>query len=330
LAVEVARRELRENPKSKVGLVCFNRSLGSFLTEVAHSEGLLTAIAGSFYVHIDRILGDTGRADGDVGYYRTRITRAIEAAKALPEDQKFDVLIVDEGQDFRDDGDKLALLNAMLKGGFTKGRWRWFEDLNQILTPPSDDKPSATLHELTEVLDDNAEFELTGNWRNTDQIASRVCAAMGLTFAPGKVGLSGPEVDAATLKPGLEFETLNALISQLVAPEIATRQYEPEDVVILSMRGTGKASFECKSTVGGFPLVPYDPVAPRTPGAIRATSIFKFKGMESHVVIITDMDKLDTLRDRRKAYVGMSRARYKLYLIATKEVIEKLKHQPPN
>jgi ATP-dependent exoDNAse (exonuclease V) alpha subunit len=71
-------------------------------------------------------------------------------------------------------------------------------------------------------------------------------------------------------------------------------------------------------------------VAPRTPGAIRATSIFKFKGMESHVVIITDMDKLDTLRDRRKAYVGMSRARYKLYLIATKEVIEKLKHQPPN
>jgi ATP-dependent exoDNAse (exonuclease V) alpha subunit len=61
------------------------------------------------------------------------------------------------------------------------------------------------------------------------------------------------------------------------------------------------------------------------PGAIRATSVFKFKGMESHVVIVTDLDKVETLRDRRKAYVGMSRARYKLYLIATEAALANLK-----
>ena len=47
--------------------------------------------------------------------------------------------------------------------------------------------------------------------------------------------------------------------------------------------------------------------------------------MESHVVILTDLDQMETLRDRRKAYVGMSRARYKLYLVATPEVLGKLK-----
>lgn len=325
LAVEVARREIRERPRSKVGLVCFNRSLGAFLGDVARAEGLLTAVAGSFYTHVDRLLGDTGRTDGDVAYYRQRVQRALGAARALPEDRKFDVLIVDEGQDFRDDGDKLALMDALLKGGLAQGRWRWFEDLNQVLTPPSGEPPSDTLRDLAAVLDDNAEFALTGNWRNTEQIAARVCAAMQLPYAPDGIGLEGPEVATAPLRPGQAFDMLDALVRKLLAPEIATRQYAAEDVVILSMRGAGKSSFEGRTEVGGFPLVAHDPAAPRVPGAIRATTVFKFKGMESHVVILTDLDQLETLRDRRKAYVGMSRARYKLFLIATDAALARLR-----
>jgi len=38
--------------------------------------------------------------------------------------------------------------------------------------------------------------------------------------------------------------------------------------------------------------------------------------MESHVVILTDLDKVETLRDRRKAYDGITRARYQLFLLA--------------
>lgn len=325
LAVEVARREVRDRPGSKVGLVCFNRSLGSFLGEVARSEGLLTAITGSFYVHVDRLLGDVGKSDGDAAYYKSRVQQAIAAAKGLAEEAKFDVLIVDEGQDFRDDGDKLALLDALVKGGLPKGRWRWFEDLNQVLTPPTEGVPSAELAQHTANLDEAAEFVLKGNWRNTAQIAERVSAAMGLDHHAEGMALEGPEVLTAPLRPGQEFAMLEALVQKKLAPEIATRQYSPEDIVVLSMRGAGKASFEGQTTLGGFPLVPYDPVAPRVPGAIRATSVFKFKGMESHVVIVTDLDQVETLRDRRKAYVGMSRARYKLYLIATEAALAKLK-----
>jgi hypothetical protein len=325
LAVEVARRELRERPGSKIGLVCFNRSLGSFLGEVARSEGLLTAVTGSFYVHVDRLLGDVGKSDGDAAYYQKRVQKAVAAAKGLAEEAKFDVLIVDEGQDFRDDGDKLALLDGIVKGGLTRGRWRWFEDLDQVLTPPTDTVPAGLLAEHMSTLDDAAEFVLKGNWRNTAQIAERVSAAMELDYLSDGLALEGPEVMTAPLMPGKEFAMLDALVQKKLAPEIATRQYSPEDIVVLSMRGAGKASFEGQTTLGGFPLVPYDPVAPRVPGAIRATSVFKFKGMESHVVIVTDLDQVETLRDRRKAYVGMSRARYKLYLIATEAALAKLK-----
>jgi len=328
LAVEVARRELRERPGSKIGLVCFNRSLGSFLGEVARSEGLLTAVTGSFYVHVDRLLGDVGRADGDMNYYHQRVQQAVAVAKPQSEDAKFDVLIVDEGQDFRDDGDKLALLDSLLKGGLAKGRWRWFEDLNQILTPPTTEKPSAALTEMTSTLDDAGEYALRGNWRNTAQIAARVSAAMAMDYEADGLALEGPEVLTVPLMPGKEFAMLDALVRQKLAPEIATRQYSPEDIVVLSMRGAGKASFEGQTTLGGFPLVPYDPVAPHVPGSIRATSVFKFKGMESHIVILTDLDQLATVRDRRKAYVGMSRARYKLFLVATDEVLTNLKRHP--
>ena len=325
LAVEVARRELRERPGSRVGLVCFNRSLGSFLTEVTKSEGLLSAVAGSFYVHVDRLLGSPGLSSGDAEYYRQRVRQATEVARALPEADRFDVLVVDEGQDFRDDGDKLALLAAMLKGGLSKGRWRWFEDLDQVLTPPATTPPSAGLLALSGELDDAGEYILTGNWRNTAQIAARVCDVMGLPHDPDTPALEGPNVDTVPLIPGKEFDMLEALVAKVLAPELAARRYAPEDVVILGMRGAGKASFDGRNQVGGFPLVPFDPVAPAVPGAIRATTVFKFKGMESHVVILTDLDQMETLRDRRKAYVGMSRARYKLYLVATPEVLGKLK-----
>ena len=325
LAVEVARRELRAEPAAKVGLLCFNRGLGARLADLARAEGLLTAVAGSFYVHVDRLLGDAGRADGDVAYYRGRVRRALDAARALPADRKLDVLIVDEGQDFRDDPDKLALLDAMLRGGLAQGRWRWFEDPDQLLTPAPEPIPAPPPGSPAAALDDNAVFELAGNWRNTDQIARKVSAALGIPHLSNDVALEGPEVSVVPIVPGREFDLLDALVRKVISPDLAVRRYSASDVVILGMRGAGKGSFEGRSEVGGHPLVPYDPVAQPLTGAIRATSVFKFKGMESHVVILTDLDSLETLRDRRKAYVGMSRARYQLYLIASPAAIDRLR-----
>ena len=50
--------------------------------------------------------------------------------------------------------------------------------------------------------------------------------------------------------------------------------------------------------------------------------VFKFKGMESHFVVLTDLDTLDSPRDRRPAYVGMSRAKYALFVLGTSTVAD--------
>lgn len=143
----------------------------------------------------------------------------------MSEDAKFDVLIIDEGQDFRDDGDKLSLLDTLAKGGLAKGRWRWFEDLNQILTPTATETPSSSLCEFTDTLDDAREYKLVGNLLNTSQIASRVSEAIGFAYDSNTLALDGPEVDVAPLVPGRAYDVLDDLVRKYLAPDIEARRY---------------------------------------------------------------------------------------------------------
>lgn len=311
LAVETCRRERAATPFAKIGLLCFNRHLGSHLTDVSAREGLATVRAGSFYLHIDQVLGDTSDAAAtDPAYFRARVERATAVAQAWSQEAKLDLLVVDEGQDFRDDSGKLAFMDAILKGGLKDGRWWWFEDLDQILTPEDSVVPSAAGQALFALLDGAPEAVVERNWRNTEQIARAAAKVMGRPVPEGS-GISGPTVTTAAYQPGKELATLEALLTHIVLP-----QQGPEDVVVLSVRGAGKESYASHRLLCGLRLVPYDPSRPYVPGTLRTSTVFKFKGMESYAVVLADLDSLATERDRRKAYVGISRAKYALYILA--------------
>ena len=315
LAFETCRRELKGRPDSRIGLMCFNRHLGSFLADVSKAEGLPGVDAGSFYSHCDRLIGNAGdQTSTDPAYYRQRVTDALAAARSLPEDRKFDLLVVDEGQDFRDDGDKLALMDALLKGGLSKGRWRWFEDIDQILSPEAPNPPSGGHLEALQALEAGAEAMMVHNWRNTDQIGRAVAKVIGRTDIETS-GIPGPAVVSAPYPPGRELELLNLVLAKHVLP-----MHLPKDIVVLSMRGAGKESYAGATELAGLRAVSFDPAKPYEEGTIRTSTVFKFKGMESHVVVLTDLDKLDSTRDRRRAYVGMSRAKYALFVLASSRV----------
>ncbi len=316
LAFETCRRELKARPASRIGLMCFNRHLGSFLADVSKAEGVSGIDAGSFYSHCDRLIGNAGdQAATDPAYYRQRVADALSAARSLPEERKFDLLVVDEGQDFRDDGDKLALMDALLKGGLSKGRWRWFEDIDQILSPEAPNPPLGGHLEALQALEAGAEAMMVHNWRNTDQIGRAVAKVIGRTDIETS-GIPGPAVVSAPYPIGRELELLNLVLAKHVLPK-----HLPKDIVILSLRGAGKESYAGAAELAGLKAVPFDPAKPYEEGTIRTSTVFKFKGMESHVVVLTDLDKLDSPRDRRRTYVGMSRAKYALYLLGNRDVV---------
>jgi len=175
--------------------------------------------------------------------------------------------------------------------------------------------------ELLQDLEAGAEALMVHNWRNTDQIGRAVAKVIGRTDVETS-GIPGPAVVSAPYSAGRELELLNVVLAKHVLP-----QHLPKDIVILSMRGAGKEYYGGAAELGGIRAVPYDPAKPYQEGTLRTSTVFKFKGMESHVVVLTDLDKLDTPRDRRRAYVGMSRAKYALYLLGIRTVLPEIAGQ---
>ena len=81
------------------------------------------------------------------------------------------------------------------------------------------------------------------------------------------------------------------------------------------MRGSGKEYYAGAAELGGLKAVPHDPAKPYEEGTVWTSSVFKFKVMESHVIVLTDLDKLNSRRARLRACVGMSHAKNALYLL---------------
>ena len=49
---------------------------------------------------------------------------------------------------------------------------------------------------------------------------------------------------------------------------------------------------------------------------IRYASIHRFKGLEARAVVLTDIERLDTARERDLFYVGATRATQRLIVLA--------------
>jgi hypothetical protein len=93
-----------------------------------------------------------------------------------------------------------------------------------------------------------------------------------------------------------------------------------EDIVVLTPSGTGKSRVRRTGTVDGYRLS-----ETVEPGAVLATSVHAFKGLERPVVILAELgDKhLEDLRDY--LYVGGSRARNHLVVLAAEPVARELR-----
>jgi hypothetical protein len=232
LAMEMCRREVQKSPTSKIGFICFNRYLGGFIQDVVQREGLNTVTAASFYTFCDSLIGSPGdQRETNPEYYAQRVRQALVAAKKISQDDKYDLLVVDEGQDFRDDGDMLQLMDVLLKGGLSRGRWRWFEDRDQYLNPEPSSPPLHDHIQLLTILDEAPSAHLDNNWRNTEQIAQKVAQVMGQTVKQSS-RIFGPAIATAPLKEGKEFAMLEALLQKVVL-----KDFEPKDIVIISMHG---------------------------------------------------------------------------------------------
>ena len=314
MALEACRREARAHPQARIGLVCYNRLLGRHLAEAVEHESLINVKAGSLFRLMDLMLGlESVPAGSPHAVYAQRAADAAQAIAHLADEDKLDMLVVDEGQDFRLSPDHLRVLNGLLRGGLTQGRWRWFEDPAQALVYAATPPPThATAEAALQALDAAPSAKLSRNWRNAEPIARAFARVSG--HGSGETGgFEGPGVSLALAPAGRELDALDALLQKIVLT-----RHRPEEVVILSTRGAGRESFHGVSRLAGLPVSDWEG-GPALPGHLRVSTVAKAKGLEAHAVVLVDLDRLTVERERRAAYVGMSRAKYALYLLAGPE-----------
>ena len=311
MAVECARRHAVQG--RRVLFVCFNRLLADHLNLHATRHGIAKGVCiNTLHGHCLSVLEAASVSiPADIAtheLYQHHIPGRIpDALSKLRDFKPWDVLVVDEGQDIAAHPPFVAALDRLFAGGFSQGRWTWFEDprqriLRQGTGPTFDLEPF-----------DPANFQLTRNWRNTNEIATFTCVST-LIPLPELSGIQGPGVQR-TLCDGVA----DLLKLQLLVHQILEQGARPEDIVLLTAGAEEKALFIAAGAVGGRTLVRYDASVPGPPAAIRYSSVFRFKGLESKIIILTDVRDLKSANGRMAAYVGMSRANSALYILLTRE-----------
>lgn len=245
-------------------------------------------------------------------------------AKRLSGREKFDVILVDEGQDLLS-LESLSIVSEILVGGMEEGRWRWFMDVNkQSHLRGSFDLEALELLRAGYGRIKPFEATLSTNVRNTKEIISRVerwtDAQLGETKYTGHG--SAPTLIVA--------ETIDALVAEIakVMKEYGERQVAPEEIGIVVADRLGEETIRELEMHFRRDIVRLGPgtVGAGLKGKAVLGTAAEFKGLERPVIVAVGFDFEPSATDNlNELYVATTRANYGLSVIGTARLIERLK-----
>ena len=310
LALQRAK-ELAASGK-KTLLLCYNQLLGDWLH--ASADGIDNLTACNYHKlceeRIRRVKAETGRnlmseaGQSYPGEDEWDVLRpfALAASTEILTD-KFDAVVVDEGQDFKDE---FWLSISMLFEDETDGFYYVFYDDNQALYHRSSDFPIQ-----------EHPFLLTVNCRNTEIIHNLAYRFYkGDPTDPSNIpGRAIEYITAATQEN--QATKIHSLILELLGKEgISSSQ-----MVVLIEGRRHRALFDMLSSKPlPKPNVWSSSFNYSVQGRVTVETISRFKGLESDIVILWGLDNIDKVADREIFYVATSRAKSRLFVVCTEAV----------
>ena len=308
LAMALARIFRKEHPELKIALICYNKLLADFLklemSDLPLSDSLFIGTANAL-LNVKFNLPHETIIDPDA------LGRVADLLSNSPVRASYNLLIVDEGQDFQANPPMVEFLNRLLEKGFVDGRCVWFQDLNQQVLRPkiSDDQNYLRNYSLVSLKENVrnpksiAQFaKLVGN----DDVMVIRREEMG-----SRVSQKFSNLDVATRK-----DALGRLLDNLFS-----KKFAPEDIVLLRYDSVLPDCLEGVATLGGYSID--DANYGVRPGFVRRTTVRKFKGMESRVVVVYDIHA-DGGLSKPLMYVGSTRSQHLLGLVCSEDAFDKL------
>jgi len=299
LAVEAARQAVEKG--EKVLFLCYNQNLSRFLSDLLSDNPLIEvhSLFGLF-AKININLKDVGTSN------LTPSDAAPIIADIMNDnfdkfDTSFDVLIIDEAQDYS------SLFWPTFDLLTENKKWFLFYDTRQAITHSDWNLPELSKQSWTT-------FPLTKYLRSTKEISQKVLKVYDDEYNASAI--SGLEPQYIQLKNKGWEEGLTALV-QILTGLFETEKYHASQVQILIphsryLEEVEQTSYKPNLKIGAIK-------------EIQIESIHKFKGLESEVVVmilpsIESLESETTTDIRSLIYVGMSRATSLLILIGDQEV----------
>lgn len=329
LAAEKARRLAREGFRTL--LICFNAPLARMLAEVTSDTGDATGATTTTLLDVTtfhQLCQDLGREAGVLGerpdpvppsWWSSLPDALMAAIERLG--PRYHAIVVDEGQDFEPDW--LLALEALSFGGR--------EDVLYVFHDPA----QAIYRDDVVGQLGLQEYPIGLNCRNAQPIHRLIerFAQGGLESDALRDDGRAPEL----IEAGDAAETLEALRTTLhrlrvdedVPPwHIAVLTGEKlQDSAVWRQRRFGNEALENPAVDdAGHHLGAAATDTPELPSdAILCDTIRRFKGLERPVIVLVELDGVDPARLDQLLYVGASRARQHLVVIAPAAVLERLR-----
>ena len=165
---------------------------------------------------------------------------------------------------------------------------------------------------------------LTLNCRNTRRIAEETTILSGFESAPYRMAQeAGLPVEHRYWRTADDLRrSLDEVVSNLVQEGISI-----EDVIILSPRRLENSALAQVDSISEYPVSDRLWESGQAPSSLHFSTVHAFKGMESQVVIVVDIDALKGAEPESNLYVAMSRARSLLILMVNQGVRKSLENR---
>lgn len=316
IGLECARRHAAGG--HRVLVTCFNQRLGAWLQGGTKEFGPGAVVAGHLHgVLRERILSSA---------FAVELEEA-ERSGALPEEifgrlyyelgtlaieeagERFDLVVVDEVQDMPAEG--LADLIGTWTAGREDARVLLLGDFaRQALYGAAETSPAR----LTKALGPVTSFNLSVNCRNTRRIALEMAVLSG--FDTQRISDRQPEGDQVSLQFYSTDEEARAQLDRLVKG-LRASGCQPADVILLGRWRLEKSLLADVASVGGWRL---KDLSLAGSSDLAYSTIHAFKGLERPVAIVLDAAGSSSDETDALLYVGLSRARLRLFILAEEAV----------
>ena len=287
---------------NKVLLVCFNKPLSQYLKYECESQPKV--VVGSFHdlcfewmeeIDIEVNVDNTNEWWSET--FPNLVADHIDAIK-----HRFDAIVVDEGQDFKD---AYWVFLEMLLANPEESVFYIFADASQNIYH------GTTTYPMT-----SPPVVLDRNIRNTNEVFAAVKHACELPNEVKPSGVSGPDVELLSYSTDNEMlHVIAKLMQRLISEGI-----RPADVVILGTKSQQRTVLKYGTKIGPFRLVE----ANESANDIVTMTVHRFKGLESPVVILCEFDEQVRFNWKELLYIGLTRSTGALYVLGQEETISRL------